>query len=352
MDGYRIIKGCKKNVNWQLITIVLAVIALIVQHVYFRLQRKQYLEQQAPEIDCYYEYFALDDKCEFYIKNVGLVDCKDVWLDEKIFVIVDDEVYEGDDVPHFNYLVFEGSRTKMWDLPRDSTISIELEKLQRKAFSRLVEKFQSKIILRWLISFSNKGSTRRYQFEKYFIHVLEDRIPKELQSSVGGISILNKIKDYLASGPKQSIKIFDLTEDFELNTPTDYLINKDYSITPLSPWITLSIDEMNNAVYWIAIFEPQPSDDAKGSISHSWKCKDGTWQKWTKGKGISLWATKEEKMLFGYLTKEDAEKGRKKPSLIGLFDPNKQPLSEAYRKQREKEIREKARAKFLNKYKK
>ena len=332
-----------------LITLLLALVALGVQHVYFRIQRGQYLEQQLPDIDCHYEYIALNYTLEFYVKNVGLVDCKNIWVEEKVFAIVDDEVYEGEDVPHFNYLVFEGSRTKMWDLARGRNRPIELEKLQRKAFSRLVAKFQCKIISRWLISFSNKASTKRYQFEKFFIHGSEDKMPQELQSYVGGISILNKIKDYLASGPRKSIGIFDLTEDFELNTPTHYLINKDYSITPLFPWTILSIEDMNNAVYFIIIFEPQLSDDAKGSIRHVWKCNNEKWTKRTESKrAVSV--TKEEKTLLYYLTKEDSEKVRKNPSLIRLFDPNRQPSSEAHRQQSEKKIREQALARFLNEH--
>jgi len=339
--------------NCQLITtIVIAVVGLVAQHLYYRSQKKQYIEKQSPELDCYYEYLALKDTCEFYLKNIGLVNCKDIWVEEKIFVIVDDKVYEGDDVPHFNYFVFKDSRTRMFDLPKNLAYPIELEKLQRKAFARLFDKFQSKIISRWLISFSSSVSSKRYQFEKYFTHTLEDRIPQDLELYVGGMSILNKIRNYLTSGAKQSIRIFDLTMDFELNTPTSYLINEDYSIVPLFPWTTLSIEEMNKSRFFTATGETQPSDDMKGSVKYIWVYKDGKWQKWTKGEGVSRWATVQMLLLPGYLGKEDAERVRKNPKLLRSSDADKQPSSEAQGKELENEITEKARIKFLEKYKK
>lgn len=345
-------KTGRKTMNWQLITTIIAVGGLVAQHFYYRSQKKQYIEKQSPELDCYYEYLALKDTCEFYVQNVGLVDCKNIWVEEKVFVIVDDEVYEGDDVPHFNYFIFKDSRTSMFDLPKNLAHPIELETLQRKAFARLNDKFQSKIISRWLISFSSRVSSKRYQLEKYCIHTLEDRIPQDLELYVGGISILNKIRSYLTSGAKQSIRIFDLTMDFELNTPTSYLINEDYSIVPLFPWTTLSIEEMNKSRFFTATGETQPSDDMKGSVKYIWVYKDGKWQKWTRGEGVSRWITEQMLLLPGYLSKEDAERVRKNPKLLRSSDPDKQPLSEAQRKELEKEITEKARIKFLEKYKK
>ncbi len=338
--------------NWQLITTIVAVVGLVATNLYYRSQKKQYIEKLSPELDCYYEYQALKDTCEFYVKNVGLVDCKNTWLEEKIFVIIGDEVYEGDDVPHFNYFVFKDSRTSMFDLPKNLEHLIELEILQRKAFTRLHDKFQSKIISRWLISFSSRVSSKRYQLEKYYIHTLEDRIPQDLESYVGGISILNKIRSYLTSGDKQSIRIFDLTMDFELNTPTSYMINTDYSIVTLFPWTTLSIEDMNNARFFTSTPETQLSGDMKGSVKYIWVYKDGKWQKATKSEGVSRFVTGVIITPLGYLSKEDAEKVKKNPKLIRLFDPDKQPSSEEQEKEFEKEITEKARIKFLENYKK
>jgi len=345
-------KEGKKSMNWPLITtILIAVIGIILQRLYYQYDRKRYLEQQIPEIDCYYKYLAIDDKCEFYIKNVGLVDCKNVWVEEKIYVIVESDVYEGEDVPRYIYLMFEDSRTKMWDLIKDSEQPIRLEKLQRTAFRRLVEKFEPKIISRWIISFSSEASGKRYYFEEYFIHNLEDRIPQKLQVFVSGESILNKIKGYLASGPQQAIRIFDLTEDFELNTPVNYWINKDYSIIPLFSSTILSIEKINNSVYFSGSAEPQASDDMMGTITFVWKYKDGKWSKWGSIGAKSRAVSKVIRTWLDYLTKEDAERVRKNPELIKFLDPNRPPRSKERQKEIEKEIREKARIKFLNQHK-
>lgn len=333
--------------DWQ--ALILFVIGGLFAHLYHLNQNQQYLEQQVPEIDCYYKYLAIEDKCEFYIKNVGLVDCKNVWVEEKIYVIVGSVVYEGEDVPRFVYLMFEDSRTKMWDLSKDSEQPISLEKLQRTAFRRLVEKYKSKIISKWLISFSSETSNKRYLSEEYFIHNLEDRIPQNLHSCVGGESILNKIKDYLALGPPQAIRIFDLTEDFELNTPFHYRINKDYSIIPLYSSTKLSIEEINNSVYFYQSPGPQASDDMRGTITFTWKCLDGKWSKLTRVGPQSQVFSKELVInLSGYLIKEDVERVKKNPELIKFLDHNRPPRSKERQKEIEKEIREKARKKYLS----
>lgn len=339
-------KPLKEIINWQ--SIIIFLIGCLITHIYYRHHARQYLEQQVPEIDCYYKYLAIDDKCEFNIKNVGLVDCKNVWVEEKIYVIVDSDVYEGEDVPRFVYLMFKDSRTKMWDLPKkDPEKPIKLRKLQRTAFRRLVEKYEPKIISRWIISFSSETSSKRYSSEEYFIHNLEDRIPQNLHSCVGGESILNKIKDYLALGPPQAIRIFDLTEDFELNTPVHYWINKDYSIIPLYSTTKLSIEEINNSVYFCQSSGPQVSDDMRGTITFIWKYKDGKWSKWISIGPQSQVVTTVMRTWFSYLIKDDAERVRKNPELIKFLDPNRPPRSKERQKEIEKEIREKARKNIL-----
>src|SRR3990172_11076287 len=82
---------------------------------------KNYKEQLAPEIDCYYKYFYYMPNKESYkliINNTGLIDCKSIWIQEKIYLIIGENVYEGEGVPHINYFVYNGSRTNMWDLEK------------------------------------------------------------------------------------------------------------------------------------------------------------------------------------------------------------------------------------------
>lgn len=331
------------------IAVTISVIALICGICYHLSAVGRYKEQQAPDIDCYYEYFAKEDVCKFHVKNVGLVDCKDIWVEEKVFVIVDEEVYEGDDIPHFNYLVFNGSRTRMWDLMKDSSQAIELEGLQRKAFSQLFKKFQAKVISKWAISFSSKASSKKHKVEKFFLHTLDDGMPQELESYVGGISIHNSVRDYLATGSKRSINIFDLTMEFELDTPRNYWIDKDYSIIPLYPRTTLSIQDINDSLLFCAESEAQAADDSKGSISYAWKHIEGKkWQKWVQvGPGAST-VSKPMILVMGYLSKEDREKVLKDPKLLKFLDPNRKPVSIKQNKEKEKEIREKALEKFLS----
>ena len=110
----------KRTKKWiKALVFISPLIGLIIQHNYFKVQLKQYEEQQTPKIDCQYKFYT--DKQDYYkfsISNVGLIDCKDIWAQESIFLIFDGDVYKGDGIPHYNFFVYEGSRKKMWDLER------------------------------------------------------------------------------------------------------------------------------------------------------------------------------------------------------------------------------------------
>jgi hypothetical protein len=128
------------------IGLIVSVIGNVLQYSSYRSQIKQYEEQQTPELDCRYSYNSIKDTLNFAIINVGLVDASSVWVNESIYMIIHDQVYEGVDVPHFNYLVYNGSREKMWDIPRDKDQTVELPRFQHKAFDYLMDRFHSNII--------------------------------------------------------------------------------------------------------------------------------------------------------------------------------------------------------------
>lgn len=326
------------------ITIILAILALVIQHIYFTSQKNQYLEQQIPEIDCNYKYYAGPNKNKIIVKNVGFADCESIWIEERIFVIINNQIYEGDDIPHYNYLVYNGSRERMFDLKIDAELEIETIKHQYLSFVKLREKFRDiEIISKWIISYSGTRSGKRYSFNKYFLHSSGDRIPIRLRRSDNGVSMLNKIKDYFNLGIKHSIKIFSLSDDFELDTPTTYLINDDYSITPIYPGTTLTIEEINKSLVFVCSqIEPQPSDDIKGSILFSWKYEEEEWQKMIQiesGKEPTTWYSKVFQSPIRYLSQEEYKLVEKDPTVLKSINSG---IEEEY-------IEEEARKKFLRK---
>ena len=250
-----------------------------------------------------------------------------IWAQEKIYFIIDEKVYESDDVPHFNYLVYNGSRNKMWDLEKGKDLELNISEHQITAFIELRKKFEKyipSIITRWKIDYSKKYQSKRFSNEKYFKFNLDDKRFEELESCVGGISDSNKIKDYLSSGLKKSINIFDLTGDFEINPPRSFLISNNYSIIPLDSWKKMSIEDFNSSLlFYPGRWEIPPSDDiTSGYLFYTWKYKNGNWIK-----KITFSGMKEENWLFtkwipmetAYLSDKDAEKVRTNPGLLKTF---------------------------------
>ena len=130
---------------------------------------KKYEEQLIPELDCYYKHFASSEEYKFILKNIGNVDIENIWIQEKIFLIIDDKVYEGEGVPHFNYLVYNNSREKMWDLAIDKEREIKLTEFQLHAFHKLYNQYNADIISKWKISYSKENAEKIYYAQKYFI---------------------------------------------------------------------------------------------------------------------------------------------------------------------------------------
>jgi len=321
------------------IPLVMSGVGNIYQYLAYEANLTQYQEQQVPELDCRYEYHSIKDTLGFTITNVGLVDARGVWATESIFVVVNDQVYEGSDVPHFNWLVFDGSHTRMWDISKNHEQDVTLPALQAKAFEDLMQRFKTQLISRWEISCSAPVTGKRHTVEEYFLYSPSERMPKRLTDTVGGQTIRNRIANYLASGPKHEIRIFGPTEDFELDAPVHYLIMKDLSIQPIHAWTKLTIEEIQNSFMEITDFiEPEIDDDIMGSLRYIWTCTHGRWTKFINAKGKGLFPGKPIRMLWTYLTPEDVERVKRDPTLLG---------SGQRKPEKEKEVIEKARLKYI-----
>lgn len=318
-----------------------------------------YKEQLTPEIDCdskYFYYTPNKISYKFTINNTGLIDCKSIWVQEKIYIIIGENVYEGEGVPHFNYFVYNGSRTHMWDLQKGKEKEIDIVGLQIEAFNRLKDKFNPIIISKWKITYSKEYSSKRYSCEEYFAFDFNDRIFKKLKDYVGGVSCENKIREYLFSGKKSCIDIFSLTGDFEVNPSSVFIINPDYSIKSVSLWEKISLDDLNNSLLFHVVggFEIQPSDDVcKGTICYKWELENNMWKKVALlAEGAIGWS--KPIPVMAYLLDKDAEKVKADPRLlkrnfqIGIYVKGEGSSENELKKDPEtEEILKKARDKYI-----
>lgn len=273
----------KKNNIWRLlIEIILGLITLIVGYFYNLSTVNQYREQVSPNIECRSEYYYFPSKSsyKFIIDNIGLIKCKDIWAKEEIYFIIDGEVYRGDGVPHFNYFVYNGSRTRMWDLKKGEKKEIDLDELQIEAFYKLKEKFDPIIISRWEIICSTEYSSEKYRFDKYFIFDFDDRAFKGSKDFAGRMPFEDKIKEYSSLGSKMNVDIYYLTGDFEINPPLAFIVNPDYSIKPLYTGTKIKLEEFVNSIcfYPGRLKFPSSDDISEGSIRYVWRFENGRWE--------------------------------------------------------------------------
>jgi hypothetical protein len=315
----------------------------ILQYQNNKSQKRQYEERLEPQIDCFYKYYADSSRHKLVIKNVSLADSKDVWANEEIFVVVNNEIFEGQDIPHYNYVVYDGSRTRMWDLKRGEQVELDQVEYQGLALQRLKEKLYPTIISRWSLSYSSVSTSKRYRVEKYFLYDLQDGLFKEIGVDTGHESVLNRVRDYLSVGKTRSISIFDLTGDFEIDAPNSYLIDASYSIRPLYLWSKVTIREFNESrLFNLGGYEIQPSDDVEGSIRYFWEYKDGKWEKGVFFTGKGPVYSKPMQLPLAYLPKDEAEQVQKNPKLLKYFDSNREAPNESV-----EQVLEKARIKYL-----
>lgn len=318
---------------------------------------KNYKEQLAPEIDCYYNhfYYQPNEYYRFIVSNTGLINCKSIWAQEKIYLIIGENVYEGEGIPHFNYFVYNGSRTCMWDLERGKKLEVDTAGLQIEAFNRLKNKFKPIIISKWKIDYSKEYSSKRYFYEEYFIFDFNDRKFIPLKDYVGGTSLENKIKDYLSFGKKSCIDIFSLTGDFEINPPSAFIINPDYSIKPVYSGEKISLEDLNNSLLFLREgFEIQPSDDiSEGTICYKWELENNRWEKVALAAGrAEVWSRPIP--VRAWLLDKDVERLKADPSLLkgsfqfGIFIKGEEtPKSELKKDPETEEILKKARDKYI-----
>ena len=328
-----------------IITTILSVIGNIFQYFQNRQQKKQFQQQLIPEIEAEYHYISDSDKHKLIIRNIGLVDCNNVWVDEKIYLIIEDRVFDGEDVPHYHYLINEGSRTRMWDIQKSQQIEVQIVDFQIAAFERLIEKFNPIIVSQWTISYSGKNSNKRFKYDKFFLFDAKERLFKNIESVVSGLSYLNNIKDYISIGPQKTVNIFQLTSDFEINAPNDFLINSDYSITPLYPWTRLSLKQLNEAqlIHNDLFSSPPTTDDSNDiTIKYVWKLDKGNWSKSIKWWGEGSIYSGMIRPISYYLSQEDKILVEEKPKLLKFNNPNRKL------KENPDTIMEKAKQKFIS----
>lgn len=299
-----------KNLISQTNVMVFALLVSILFNINQCSQNNRIIKQSPPELDLNYSFDADSNKLSLDIKNIGLVDCDKVWVEEKIYIIIDSMVYEGVDIPHFNYFVFNDSKDKLFELDKDDNHVLKIDNLQYLAISQLIERFHSKVFSHWKLTYISASTNKQFSTEKYFLHENLNQLPTELILTTGGFGLKERIENYRKHGVESKIKIFTLTNKFELNTPDVFLITKDAEIRSLDNKSNLSIEELREVHLILGSPQIQISNELKGTIRNVWSY-DRVKNEWGENMEASnnwKFHTQPFKSLLGFLSLEDYKK--------------------------------------------
>ncbi len=299
-----------KKIGASLILSYIVTFSAIVFGVTQCIQNNRITKHGPPELDVSYIFEADTDDLFINIINVGFVDCEKVWLEEKIYVLIGDLIYEGVDIPHFNYIIYNDSRDKLFELDKADNNKIKLDSLGSLAIHHIIERFEAKVVSCWKLSYKSDFSEKQFSVEKYFIHNNLNALPSDLFSMTGGLGLKEKIERYRSHGEIRKIKIFELTDRFELNTPDNYLITNDSEIRSLDNQSYLTIEELMNAYLILGGGDIQNSEDMKGTLKWIWEYNrdKNEWIKSLQNIGKSKWYGMPFKSMLGYLRMEDYKK--------------------------------------------
>lgn len=310
MRKSKTISSEKKPFNIERIISIIAITLTAIFGVTQCIQNNRLSEQISPELDVNYSFESKNDDLFIKIENIGIVDCEKVWLQEKIYVLIDSLIYEGFDIPHFNYIVYKNSKEKLFELKKGENHEIKLDSLQFVAFQMLHERFNAKIISCWKLMYNSKKSNKKYSSEKYFVHEYMNLNPTLLIQETGGYNILQKIEDYIRFGIPRGIKIFPLTRNFELNTPNEYIITKSGDVKNIDNKKYLTLDELKDTHIICGTLDVQMSSDLRGTFQKSWDYnKDKKeWTIYLIGTGERNFYTRPFKSRVGYLREDEYRK--------------------------------------------
>jgi hypothetical protein len=309
--------------GWKIVRLILeftSLAGLILGYWYHTDTIAQYEEQQIPEVEVRYFYNTEREERNIVVTNIGLVDCDRVWVSESVYFIINETVYEGIDVPHLDHFVYHGSKNNMWPIEKSESKDLEIVELQTKAFEELYEQYKAIPICRWRVEYSSNKFSKTYINEQFFIYDIESRRYRTPSDHIGGTSYVQAVEDYIRSGPPKTIQIHPMTNNFDLYSPTEFLITVDYNFIPLFPGKTVSLDVFQNALGYFSALGIQPSDDlSNGSLRYAWSQEMGSWCKKILQVGDIRWFSKRLQLQpeLKYLSIEDRKKLEQNPSLLG-----------------------------------
>ena len=295
--------------------------------------RQALLDQITPEIDCNYRYETATEQTQLIVENTGLVDSRNVWISETVYVVRDGHVYEGVDVPHLSHFLYDGSRESMWDLAKGDRETLDLAEHQRLAFSQLSETLGAICVSRWTLTFSKTATTKRYSLTKDFVYDPAERVFRDPATYVSGGALIDAIDKYLFEGQRQIIGIHPMTSGFAIDPPREFIVTDDYEFVPLYPGKTESLETFGRALlYSYGPMEIQSSDDpGDGSLRYSWGFEDNTWSKAILQVGPVTVYTKAITLdpTSRYLSQTDRQRSRADPGLIRKPDQIEMNRSDA-----------------------
>ncbi|MBU0486241.1 MAG: hypothetical protein KKB30_17190 [Proteobacteria bacterium] len=210
--------------------------------------------------------------------------CNNIWLEEKVYLVLTNNVYEAWDLPRFDFDLWFGSKTGMFDLSAPESVEIEREALQAKLMQRLHDQYGGDIVVGWLVRFDD-GLTGQQRRQSWLFHSgfgahrnLYPDTFTPLPDVVGGESLVERIHQYVERGPEQYVLF---SPGYDTARVCTNLQEHAWVLSKSNTWrlVQAYFPEKTNKVVWLNQagqgFAPVHTGEPTKSIRRVWYERDG-----------------------------------------------------------------------------
>ncbi len=272
----------RNRISWQSIGKVLsvgfpiAVLALAIQYLTYSHEMEIFEKTKIPQLAIEYykeEPFAPLSWPIIKITNYGNKRADSVWIVQKIYLADDasDQVYECD-LPRYAYILYNGSRKRMFDLEVDSDTTIRLIPDCYLHYEKLLtDDFPGQIVYKWQVTFTYDNLPKRKIEEEYYLMdiSMNPTLPAKIP---GGMAIVDRVMSYTQQGPPQRLIYEPSMDKYFVNPPNSIYCDSAGNYRHLTHEVNLPVGAaiINKVPYEVPIIKL----GSKGTFYFIWQCSD------------------------------------------------------------------------------
>lgn len=235
-----------------------------------KLLKNRYDESKSAELAIDYRSVNMYDPPKLTISNIGDKKAESVWISEKIFLYADDSSIYECDLPRFDYVLFNGSSKRMFDIEANTDTVIDFSPKCFGYYRKLIlNKYPGRLIVQWNVDFDQENNSIRVKKSEYFVLTRRD-LPTNYLKTTGGYGMVEKIIQYEKFGPIRKLSSVFGKLVF-LNHPNRFYIDSSQVAQTLLPEFGPDFKKPQTEI--INIEDGAISHSGEGYHAFIWKCE-------------------------------------------------------------------------------